>query len=150
MAGRRCNDCLQEPSAWLHACVVAAAVGCARESGEIALVVNHTDGYCIPAGPLGVAVGETWVLNGIVDLQVRGDDEPLIRTHLTTTCTVAALEDKEIVAGGSSKTVVDSSARMGVKLEHGLPTGRWVSTQTIEFASSTVKTVELGPVLSLS
>ena len=130
--------------------LVAAAVGCGRESVEIALVVNHTDGYCNPAGPLGVAVGDTWVLNGVVDLQVREDDESLVRTHLTTTYTVAALEDKKIVAGGSSEQIIDSSARMDVKLEHGLLNGRWLSTQTLELSSSTVKTVELGPVLSLS
>ena len=118
------------------------------------------DGRCIPAAPLGVAVGHTWTLAG--PIQAEGDFSsedglPEGASEGSSSYTVTAITDSKWVVspgsrqvGGEPRVLADYK-RVQVQLTQVVrdADGNVLDTQEDLLNSSTIYAAGLGPVLTL-
>ena len=117
------------------------------------------DGLCIPAAPLGVAVGHTWTLAG--PIRTEGDFSesglPDGASELSSSYTITAIEDSEWVVnpgsrevGGEPRVVADYK-RVQVQLSQVVrdADGNLLETTEEVRSGSTISAPTLSPVLTL-
>ena len=148
-----------------HAILVSDIVGF-EETAQVAVPVRPRgtdvvsgrvdEGACIPAGPLGTAVGDIWTLSGPVSTtgDLPSGEVPEDAAALTTTYVVTSIEDANwFVEGadhGSEAVLVKSSVVRTRETNAWLDAdGAPIRTKEDERDWSTISMLGLGPVLTL-
>ena len=135
-----------------------------RESAEVvvpppAAVRQPKDGVCIPAAPLGLAVGHTWTLAGAVQADGNFSESSLPEgtSEVSTSYTVTAITDSEWVVnpgsreGGGEPRVLADFKRVQVHSNQVMRdvNGNVLDTQEQVLNGNTIYVAGLSPVLTL-
>ena len=109
-----------------------------------------TDGLCLPAGPLGVEVGESWTMSGPVSIPAEFPAElPKDATQWSTTLTLDAIETSTYSAGRDSTPIEHPSVKLRVTTVTLDADGDVLSTEDNSGSWVPASVGNLGPVLTL-
>ena len=133
--------------------LIAVAVGCGGvtpvDSAESLDVLAHAEDACLPAAPLGVAVGDSWTVHGIVALDLGEGGDRSSNIELYTTFTITGVDDGGLEIDGGTQQVEHGRVSVQVDLVRAMVTGQWLSTRQESLASTTVAITDLAPAVTL-